>query len=82
MCGIFGCVKTRHSSVQNGLPSLIIRALNLLKNRGYDSCGVFLTDGLTEYITKFGVDGEIIKQAQTQESGIADIFVLLEKHLW
>jgi glucosamine--fructose-6-phosphate aminotransferase (isomerizing) len=79
MCGIFGCAKISHSNVQNGLGSLIIKALNLLKNRGYDACGIFLTDGLTNYITKFGIDGEIIKKAK--ESNIEDIFILLEEEI-
>jgi glucosamine--fructose-6-phosphate aminotransferase (isomerizing) len=79
MCGIFGCVKISQSSVENGLGNLIIKALNLLKNRGYDACGIFLTDGLTNYIIKFGIDGEIIKKAN--ESNIEDIFVLLEEKI-
>lgn len=79
MCGIFGCVKKSHSSVGNGLCNLIIKALNLLKNRGYDSCGIFLTDGITSYTAKFGVDGEIIKMAKDLK--IDDIFVLLENEI-
>jgi len=79
MCGIFGCVKDSHSNVENGLGNLIIKALNLLKNRGYDSCGIFLTDGISNYVAKFGVDGEIIKKAK--DSNIDDIFVLLENDI-
>jgi glucosamine--fructose-6-phosphate aminotransferase (isomerizing) len=79
MCGIFGCIRNSQSKIETSLGDLIIKALNLLKNRGYDSCGVFLTDEINSYITKFGIDGEIIKKAK--EEGINDIFVLLEKDL-
>lgn len=79
MCGIFGCVKKSHSNMENGLGELIIKALNLLKNRGYDSCGIFLTDGSSSYTAKFGVDGEIIKMAK--KLNIDDIFVLLENDI-
>ena len=35
---------------------LIVRALNLLKNRGYDSCGIFLNTILNDkYLVKYGV---------------------------
>ncbi len=80
MCGIFGCIKNSNTKIETSLGSLIIKALNLLKNRGYDSCGIFLTDGnKKKYITKFGVDGEIIKKAK--EENINDIFLLLEKDI-
>ena len=42
MCGIFGCIRNSHSKIETSLGNLIIKALNLLKNRGYDSCGIFL----------------------------------------
>ena len=79
MCGIFGCIKSLHSNVETSLSILIVKALNLLKNRGYDSCGIFLTDGSNNYITKFGVDGEIIKTSNN--TNIEDIFILLENEL-
>ena len=79
MCGIFGCVKNSHSKIKIGLGNLIIKALNLLKNRGYDSCGIFLTDVISSYIAKFGIDGEIIKNAKN--INIDDIFVLLENDI-
>jgi glucosamine--fructose-6-phosphate aminotransferase (isomerizing) len=79
MCGIFGCVKNSHSNTGIELGNLIIKALNLLKNRGYDSCGIFLTDGSSNHMAKFGVDGEIIKKAK--ELNIDDIFVLLENDI-
>ena len=72
MCGIFGCILNNSNNLN--LPILILNALNLLKNRGYDSCGIYLnTPSNTKYICKFGIDGEIIKTAETP-----DIFELLE----
>jgi glucosamine--fructose-6-phosphate aminotransferase (isomerizing) len=81
MCGIFGCVKKSQplSRAKSNLGNLIIKALNLLKNRGYDSCGIFLTDGVCSYVAKFGVDGEIIKTLP--DSNTNDIFVLLENSI-
>jgi glucosamine--fructose-6-phosphate aminotransferase (isomerizing) len=78
MCGIFGCIKNSHSNVEISLGIFILKALNLLKNRGYDSCGIFLTDGINNYIRKFGVDGEIIKNQETKTD---DIFILLENEI-
>jgi glucosamine 6-phosphate synthetase-like amidotransferase/phosphosugar isomerase protein len=62
MCGIFGCIGN-NSDIRIDL--LILNALNLLKNRGYDSCGIYLfnEDNTNKYIEKFGIDGEIIKKA-------------------
>ena len=57
MCGIFGCIKSSQNTHDINLSVLILKALNFLKNRGYDSCGMFLTDGINKYITKFGIDG-------------------------
>lgn len=74
MCGIFGCL-SNNSNIDIKL--LILNALNLLKNRGYDSCGVFLINNKYHKIfEKFGIDGEIIKN-----SDIKDIFELLEKKI-
>jgi glutamine---fructose-6-phosphate transaminase (isomerizing) len=74
MCGIFGCIRN-NSDIRIDL--LILNALNLLKNRGYDSCGIYLYNEETnKYIEKFGIDGEIIKN-----SDIKDIFELLEYKL-
>ena len=53
MCGIFVCIKNSNTKIETSLGSLIIKDLNLLKNRGYDSCGIFLTDGNKKYITKY-----------------------------
>jgi glucosamine--fructose-6-phosphate aminotransferase (isomerizing) len=72
MCGIFGCIK--NTKTKNDLVNLTLKALNLLKNRGYDSCGIFLTNEIENILIKFGIDGEIIKK----EENIKDIFVLLE----
>jgi glucosamine--fructose-6-phosphate aminotransferase (isomerizing) len=76
MCGIFGCIKNSNSNSETRIEFLIIEALNLLKNRGYDSCGIFLTNGNENYINKFGIDGEIIKQ-----SVYDDIFLLLDYNI-
>jgi glucosamine--fructose-6-phosphate aminotransferase (isomerizing) len=80
MCGIFGCAKGENKQNEKNLVKLIINALNLLKNRGYDSCGIFLTDGVNNWVEKFGIDGEIVKKTEK-----SDIFTLLEdsvKHLF
>ena len=74
MCGIFGCIRN-NSDIRIDL--LILNALNLLKNRGYDSFGIYLfSEETNKYIEKFGIDGEIIKN-----SDIKDIFELLEYKL-
>ena len=63
MCGIFGCIQTNIKNNKINLQKLILDALNLLKNRGYDSCGIYLSNFIltNKYIIKFGIDGEIIK---------------------
>ena len=73
MCGIFGCILNENINLIN----LIIKALNLLKNRGYDSVGIFLKnrDG-SEYIKKIGIDGALISKNENK-----DIFKLLELYL-
>ena len=60
MCGIFGCLKNINSDIE--IKKIILLAINLLKNRGYDSCGLYLNnlDDL-EYLFKFGIDGTYIK---------------------
>lgn len=74
MCGIFGCISNNKLI---DITKLIVDALNLLKNRGYDSCGIYLNnEELNEIIIKFGIDGEIIKN---NEFNTNDIFILLEK---
>ena len=79
MCGIFGCLRNYDSKIDISL--LIVLALNLLKNRGYDSCGIFLNSVINDiYIKKFGIDGEIIKEAK-QNLNIDDIFILLENEV-
>ena len=75
MCGIFGSLKIGMNNIN--IIKLIINGLNLLKNRGYDSCGVYLNNiDNKKKIVKFGIDGEIIK-----DSIIKDIFILLENKL-
>ena len=78
MCGIFGClVKINPNLVDIKIVKIIYDALSLLKNRGYDSCGIYLRDIENNNITlKYGVDGEIIKT-----SDIKDIFKLLEMNI-
>lgn len=74
MCGIFGCIKKAENDLN--LLNLTLKALNLLKNRGYDSCGIFSTNAIESTLIKFGIDGEIIKKAK--QNDINDIFILLE----
>lgn len=87
MCGIFGIIKIisykfNKSNSNVILQELIIRALNLLKNRGYDSCGIYMCDLLstTEFIEKFGVDGEIISKNKVDNYS-TNIFNLMEEKI-
>ena len=43
MCGIFGCLNKSNNKDIN-IVKIIYNALSLLKNRGYDACGIFLKD--------------------------------------
>ena len=77
MCGIFGCLKKIKNLENIKIVKIIYDALSLLKNRGYDSCGIYLRNIENNNITlKYGVDGEIIKN-----SDIKDIFKLLEMNI-
>ena len=79
MCGIFGTIKNSNFSNEIDLIKLILRGLNLLKNRGYDSCGIYLNNiDNKKFISKIGVDGDIIKNNIYDNN---DIFILLEKSL-
>ena len=79
MCGIFGTIKNSNFSNEIDLIKLILRGLNLLKNRGYDSCGIYLNNiDNKKYIKKIGIDGDIIKN---NEYSVTDIFILLEKNI-
>lgn len=69
MCGIFGCIL--QSCKQENIIKLIMTALNLLKNRGYDSCGIFIESNDMNYLYKLGID----------EHSSTDIFILLENKL-
>ena len=87
MCGIFGIIKIINSINTNinsnaKLQELIINALNLLKNRGYDSCGIYMSDKSNnkEFIEKFGVDGEIINEKNDYNFS-CDIFDLMEEKI-
>ena len=75
MCGIFGIIKQEKTIYQNDfkIQKLIINGLNLLKNRGYDSCGIYLYNNNNEFLEKLGVDGEIIINSLS-----GDIFDLME----
>ena len=77
MCGIFGILKNKLSNKSENIPLLIISALNILKNRGYDSCGIYLkhTNSENDFIEKFGIDSEFIK---TQK---IDIFQIMEEKI-
>ena len=69
MCGIFGCLKLLNSHID--IKNLMIIALNLLKNRGYDSCGVYLNDS----------DNQSIKIKYGIEDNTEDIFSLLKNNI-
>jgi glucosamine--fructose-6-phosphate aminotransferase (isomerizing) len=74
MCGIFGCLRNNNSDKE--IISSILTAINLLKNRGYDSCGVYLNNKNKEYIVKIGIDGDIIKDNEEK-----DIFKIMENNI-
>lgn len=78
MCGINGMIKLLSNISDNSLliKKLIAQSLNVLKNRGYDSCGVFLSKDNINYINKLAVDGDIRKSY-----GDMDIFKILENKL-
>ena len=75
MCGIIGCLLK--SCSKEDIVKISIKALNLLKNRGYDSCGIYLNNDHNERITKkIGIDGEKIKTLEDK-----DIFNYLKNEL-
>jgi len=75
MCGIFGCLKINNSSIK--IIQIIYNALQLLKNRGYDSCGMYINDNEnSDIIVKYGIDGEKINSSDE-----VDIFQLLQKNI-
>lgn len=80
MCGIFGTImilKTNVRKMNNNIPLEIFTALNLLKNRGYDSCGIYVSDGShREILKKLGIDGEYIKNCE-----MTDIFDVMEHNV-
>lgn len=87
MCGIFGIIKIistnkNLSNTTKNIQELILTALNLLKNRGYDSCGIYMCDltNTYEFIEKFGVDGEIIN-VKNDYNFSCDIFDLMEEQI-
>lgn len=86
MCGIFGIIKIIHSNsnlnISVKLQKQIMSALNLLKNRGYDSCGIYMSnlDNSNEFVEKFGVDGETIKETNIYNQQY-NIFDLMEEKI-
>lgn len=76
MCGIFGCLRKKNS--KSNIIKKMITSINLLKNRGYDSCGVYVNDEKSnEHLIKIGIDGEIIKKSDEK-----DIFKILDKEIY
>jgi len=75
MCGIYGCIKNDFSNNSIDIPDIIFKGLNILKNRGYDSCGIYLTTNLNinSQIIKLGIDGDIIKTKENNKKTIFDI---------
>jgi glucosamine--fructose-6-phosphate aminotransferase (isomerizing) len=79
MCGIFGCIKIENHNEKNNLIKVsekTYQTLYLLKNRGYDSCGIFLYGEKDNITIKLGVDGEIIKNEEDK-----DIFKYMENKI-
>lgn len=75
MCGIFGCIKNKNTNIN--IKNIILVAVNLLKNRGYDSCGVYLNNlNDLEHLFKYGIDGKLIEQKDKD-----DIFIILEDEI-
>jgi len=75
MCGIFGCIKNKNSDIN--IKNIILVAVNLLKNRGYDSCGLYLNNlNDLEHLFKYGIDGKLIEQKDKD-----DIFLILEDEI-
>ena len=74
MCGIFGCLRNDNSN--ENILDKILTAINLLKNRGYDSCGIYLNNKNKEHITKIGIDGNIVKK-NTEK----DIFKIIDQEI-
>jgi glutamine---fructose-6-phosphate transaminase (isomerizing) len=73
MCGIIGCL-LKENSGKIDIIAVSIKVLNLLKNRGYDSCGIYINNDKNErIIKKIGIDGEKIKMEEEK-----DIFKYIE----
>ena len=74
MCGIIGCLLKENNNKIN-IVEISIKVLNLLKNRGYDSCGLYINNDKNEKkIKKIGIDWNKIKEEQDK-----DIFKYIEK---
>jgi len=87
MCGIFGIIKilNQNKNVNTiNIQELVMSALNLLKNRGYDSCGIYLNgnpENSIEFIEKFGVDGDIIHKLKNEKNYYGDIFDVMKEKI-
>jgi len=86
MCGIFGIIKILKINNINSMniQSMILSALNLLKNRGYDSCGIYLNgepNNSIEFIDKIGVDGDIIQKLKNEKNYTGDIFEIMKEKI-
>lgn len=57
MCGIFGVLKNNLDNNDLNISKMIMDVLNLLKNRGYDGCGILLNDKDNNILfNKYGID--------------------------
>jgi glutamine---fructose-6-phosphate transaminase (isomerizing) len=78
MCGIIGCILIEHGI---NIQEIAIKVLNLLKNRGYDSCGLYLNNKENKKIMeKIGIDGKLMKKYKDNNDD-RNIFVHLEENL-
>uniref|UniRef100_A0A6C0IU22 glutamine--fructose-6-phosphate transaminase (isomerizing) n=1 Tax=viral metagenome TaxID=1070528 RepID=A0A6C0IU22_9ZZZZ len=77
MCGIYGCIKNDFSNNSIDISTIILKGLNILKNRGYDSCGIYLnnsnSNSNSSQIIKLGIDGDIIKLKENANKTIFDV---------
>lgn len=92
MCGIFGIITNiksnkliNHNASKENISLLILNALNLLKNRGYDSCGIYMSsyDLNNVFLEKFGVDSPHNDEIMTLQnsSNQSDIFEIMENKI-
>ena len=78
MCGIIGCILKKYGL---NIQDIAIKILNLLKNRGYDSCGLYLNnENNNKIIEKMGIDGKLIEEYKKNNDN-RNIFEHLEENL-